>query len=51
MLEPTKKDVDCKTYQRSTADPLGFLFPENAKQQWEKNDSREDEVYDEDEIP
>lgn len=51
VLDPAKKDVKCKTYQRSTADPSGFSFPEDADQQWEKDDPGKDQVDDKDEIP
>jgi hypothetical protein len=51
VLDPAKKDVKRRAYQGSTADPLGFSFQEDTDQKWKKNDSREDQVNDKDEIP
>jgi hypothetical protein len=51
MLDPAKKDVKRNAYQGSTADPLGFPFQEDTDQKWKKNDSGEDQVNDEDEVP
>lgn len=51
MLDPAKKDVNCKADNGSTAGPLSLIFPENADQQWEKDDSRKDQIDDKDEVP
>jgi hypothetical protein len=51
VLDPAKKDVDGKAYQGSAADPSGLSFPEKAGNKREKDDTREDEVDNENEIP
>jgi len=51
VLNPAKKDIKRNTNQRSTADPLGFLFQEETDQKWKKNQSGEDQVNDEEEVP
>jgi hypothetical protein len=51
VLDPAKKDVNGKAYQGSPADPLGHPFPEKAGDEREKDDTREEEVDNEDQIP
>ena len=51
MLDPGKKDVNSKAYQRSTADPSGLSFPQKAGDEREEDNAREDEVDNENEIP
>jgi hypothetical protein len=51
VLYPGKKDVKRNSYQGPAADPRGFLSKEKTNQQWKNDDSGEDEIDDEDEIP
>lgn len=51
MSDPAKKDVNDKAYDGSTGDPFCLPFPENANYQWEKDNPREDQIDDKDEIP
>jgi hypothetical protein len=51
MLDPTKKDVEGETDQGTTADPSNFILPKDTDHQWEKNNSREDQIDDKNEIP
>jgi hypothetical protein len=51
VLDPAKEDVKGKAYQGPTADPLDPPLPEKARDKREKDDSRENEVDNEDQIP
>ncbi|MDP2960529.1 MAG: hypothetical protein Q8N71_03805 [candidate division Zixibacteria bacterium] len=51
VLDPAKKDVKRNAYQGSSADLSGFPFRKDTDQKWKKNDSREDQVNDVDEVP
>ena len=51
MLVPAKKDIKSQAYQGSAADPYGLPLPEEANRQRQNNDSGEDQIYNEDEIP
>jgi hypothetical protein len=51
VLNPAKKNVNGKAYDRSTTYPSGLLFPENTEQQREKDDPGKNEINDKDKIP
>ena len=51
VLDPTEKDISVETYDTPTANPFCFLLPEKAEQERKKNNSRKDQVNDEDKIP
>jgi hypothetical protein len=51
MLNPAKKNVNGQGQDGSATDPLGLPFPEKAGDEREKDDAREDEVYNENKIP
>jgi len=51
VLNPTEQDVKEKADEGPPADPTGLFLPKKTGYQWEKDDSREDQVDDEDEVP
>ena|SRR4030042_1115047 len=51
MLYPTKKDVEHQTDQGTPAYPLSSFITKNSNHPWQKDDPREKQIDDENEIP
>ena len=51
MLHPAKKYIKGKADKGSLADAFGLPLPKKTGEPWKNDDSREDQVNDEDEVP